>query len=72
MRKTKNIIIKRSYIGTQDMQSIFAEILKNSLLKLPALMPIPNHERNPWEHEEYWCDSWQFTDNGEFIVEIAV
>jgi len=69
MRKTKNIIIKRSYIGTQDMQSIFAEILKNSLLKLPIMPPPPICEYNAGE---YWCDSWQFTENGEFIVEMAV
>ena len=68
-KKNKNIIIKRDYIGTQDMKNTFAEILKHILLKLPAIpTPAP-----PWEHE-YNYDPWycgQPPEDGEIFVTIA-
>ena len=69
-KKNKNIIIKRDYIGNQDMKIIFAELLKNNLLKLPPLPPLPE---NPFMDDLYgWWECGLPPESGGSVVVIAV
>ena len=68
-KKSKNIVIKRDYIGNQDMKGIFAEILKTNLLKLPPLPPLPTE--HPFTDDcEFWWECGMPPENGEMRVTI--
>ena len=65
-KKSKKIIIKRDYIGNQDMKTIFAEVLKTTLLKLPPLPPLSTE--NPFVDDFYGWWEWAIPENGETCV----